>query len=130
MDFLSHQEGVDPERIGLVGASLGSRVALISGVKYKIKALVLISLSGSEAIPGGKSIQQLLEEYGERPILFMTSEKDWGGNGSAAEDNKRYVEWAKGKKYLKIRPGSGHGVDLLKREEDSGFVSSWLAQHL
>ena len=130
IDFLSHQDGIDPERIGLVGTSLGSRVGLVSGVKYKIKALVLISLSGPEAFPGGKSIKQLLEEYGERPILFMTSEKDWGGNYRAAEDNKLYFNWAKGQRELKIWPGSGHGVDILKREEASKFVSSWLEQNL
>jgi dienelactone hydrolase len=130
INFLSHQDGIDPERIGLIGTSLGSRVGLISGSKYKINALVLISLSGSEAFPGGKSIKQLLEEYGERPLLFVTSEKDWGGNGKAAQDNKFYFEWAKGKKELKIWPGSGHGVDILKREEASKFVLSWLGQNL
>jgi dienelactone hydrolase len=131
INSLSHQDGIDPERVGLIGTSLGTRIGLVSGVKYKIKALVLISLSGPEALPGGKSIKQLLEEYGERPILFMTSEKDWGGNGTAAQDNKLYFEWAKGKKELKIWPGSGHGVDLLlKREKISEFVLSWLRQNL
>jgi predicted esterase len=130
IDFLSRQEGIDPERIGLLGTSLGSRVALISGLKYKVKALVLISLSGQEAFPSGDTVKNLLEKYGYRPILFMTSEKDWGGNYKAAEHNKLYFNWAKGKKELKIWPGSGHGLDILKREEASKFVWSWLGQNL
>jgi dienelactone hydrolase len=130
IDFLSRQDGINPERISLLGTSLGSRVGLISGVKYKIKALVLISLSGQEAFPGGKSIRQLLEECGDRPILFMSSEKDWGGNYKAAEDNKLYFNWAKGEKELKIWQGSGHGIDILNRKEATEFVLSWLKTNL
>ena len=130
IDFLSRQEGIDPERIGLIGMSLGSRVGLISGVKYKIKALVLISISGQEAFPGGASIKELLEEYGDRPILFMASEKDWGGNGKAAEHNKLYFDWAKGEKELKIWPGSGHGVDILNRKKATEFLLLWLKNTL
>jgi predicted esterase len=48
LDFLSKQDGVDPNRICILGTSLGSRVALASGVKYKLKALVLVSLSSEE----------------------------------------------------------------------------------
>ena len=130
IDFLSRQEGIDPERIGLICTSLGSRVGLISGVKYKIKALVLISLSGQEAFPGGGSIKNLLEEYGDRAILFMTSEKDWGANGKAAEHNKLYFDWAKGEKELKILPGSGHGIGILNRKKATEFVLSWLKNTL
>lgn len=130
IDFLFGQKGVNPERIALIGTSLGTRVGLISGVKFKVKALVLISLSGQEALPGGKPIKQLLKEYGDRPILFMTSEKDWGGNYKAAEHNKLYFNWAKGQKELKIWSGSGHGVDILKRGEASEFVLSWLKNNL
>lgn len=79
INFLSSKKEVDPERIALIGTSLGSRVAIISGVEYNLKALVLISLSGEEAFPAYKSIKQLLSDYGEKPILFMTATKDWGG---------------------------------------------------
>ena len=131
IDFLANQKGVDPGRIALIGASFGSREALISGVRYKkVKALVLVSLSGKEAIPGGKTVKVLLEEYGTRPILFMTSEGDWGGNYKAAEHNKKYVKWAKGKKELKIWPGSEHGLSIIDNEEASDFVVLWLKSNL
>ena len=131
MHFLSQQNGVDLKRICAIGTSLGSRVALKSGVNYRFKALVLISLSGQEVFaPGSASIQQLLSEYGDKPILFMTSEKDWGNNYKAAQDNKLYINWAKGKSDLKIWPGSGHGVDILKVSEASQFLLSWLRQNV
>jgi dienelactone hydrolase len=128
LDFLS-QRGVDANRIALLGTSYGSRVALHSGVKYKTKALVLVSLSGEEALPG-KAVKELLEEFGERPILFMTSERDWGGNYKAAEHNKLYFEWAKGKKELKIWPSSAHGVDILDIKGASDFTIKWLKENL
>lgn len=130
IDFLSRQDNVDPKRICIIGTSLGSRVALKSGVNYSVKALVLISLSGEEVFPGGTPIQQLLSEYGDRSILFMTSEKDWGNNYRAAEDNKVYLKWFKGKGELKIWPGSGHGVDILNKGEVSEFVLSWVRKNI
>lgn len=128
-DFLTSQKEVDPDRIALLGTSYGSRVALHSGAKYKVKALVLISLSGQEALPG-KSVQELLEEYGDKPILFMTSEKDWGGNYQAAENNRLYFGWAKGKKELKVWPGSAHGVDILDIGKAADFAIMWLKGNL
>jgi dienelactone hydrolase len=128
LDFLS-QRGIDANRIALLGTSYGSRVALHSGVKYKTKALVLVSLSGQEALPG-KAVKELLEEFGEMPILFMTSEKDWGGDYKAAEHNKLYFEWAKGKKELKIWPGSAHGVTILNIKGATDFTIRWLKENL
>ena len=131
INFLSSKKEVDPERIALIGTSLGSRVAIISGVEYDLKALVLISLSGEVAFPDYKPIKLLLSDYGEKPILFMTAKKDWGGNGKAAEHNKLYNEWKKkGKKELKIWSGSGHGVEILKTKESTNFVISWLKNNL
>lgn len=131
IDFLSKRDGVDLKKICIIGTSLGARVALKSAVEYSPKALVLVSLSGKEVFTAGSaSIQQLLSEYGNNPILFMTATKDWGNNYSAAEDNKLYMNWVKGKSELKVWPGSGHGVDILKRREASQFVLSWLRQNI
>lgn len=130
VDFLAEQKGIHSSRIALIGASFGAREALISGVRYEnIKALVLVSLSGEEAIPGGKSVKTLLAEYGNRPVLFVTSEGDWGGDYKAAEHNKQYIKWAKGKKELKIYPGSGHGMSIIN-DKASDFIISWLKNNL
>lgn len=128
--FLASLKEVDPERIALIGTSLGSRVALISGIEYDSKALVLISLSGEIALPGYKPTKELLSDYGKKPILFMTATKDWGGNYKAAEHNKLYYEWAKGEKELKIWPGSDHGIGILRKKEATSFVISWLKNNL
>jgi dienelactone hydrolase len=130
IDFLSSRKEIDPKRIALIGTSLGSRVAIIAGVDYDLKALVLISLSGDEAFPGHKSIKQLLSDYGEKPILFMTAKRDWGGNGKAAEYNAQYYNWKNGKKELKIWPGSGHGVEILGKNDAVEFAANWLKSNL
>ncbi len=100
IDFLVSKKEVNSGKVALLGTSYGSRVALHSGVKYKVKALVLISLSGQEALPG-KAVRELLEEYGDRPILFMSTEKDWGGNYNAAEHNRLYFDLGKREKRIK-----------------------------
>lgn len=130
IDFLSDQASVNSSRIGFIGTSFGSRVALLSGIKYDSEALVLVSLSGEEAFPGGKPVKQLLDQYGDKPILFMTCEKDWGGNYKAAEDNRLYYQWAKGDKDLKIWPGSKHGVEIMKDNEASEYIILWLKSKL
>jgi hypothetical protein len=111
------------------GGSFGSRVAIDAGVEYGIAALVLASLSSEEALPG-KSVRELFEQYGTKPILLLTSEKDWGNNFKAAEDNKRYAGWGKGKRDLKIWAGSDHGPELVETKEGSAFVIEWLKENL
>jgi dienelactone hydrolase len=131
LDFLSKQNGVDLKRICILGTSLGSRIALKSGVQYKPRALILVSLSGEELFPTGKIfIKELLSEFGDKPILFMSSVKDWGNNFRAAENNKLYMGWVKGKCDLKIWPGSEHGIDILNISEAEQLVLSWLKQNL
>lgn len=131
LDFLSKQNNVDPKRICILGTSLGSRVALQSGVQYGLKALVLVSLSGEELFTTRKTpIKELLLEYGDKPILFMSAIKDWGNNFRAPEDNKQYMNWVKGKCELKIWPISGHGVEILNFNEAEAFVLAWLKQNI
>jgi dienelactone hydrolase len=129
IDYVAQKKEIDPARIALLGTSYGSRVAIHGGVHYKATALVLVSLSGKEALPG-RTVRQLLEDYDDRPILFMTSEKDWGNNFRAAEDNKTYIGWGKGKRDLKIWPGSAHGADIVEGKEPSAFLIEWLKRNL
>jgi dienelactone hydrolase len=130
IDFLSSKNEIDSGRIALIGTSLGSRIALISGVEHNLNALVLISLSGEKILPDYKPIKQFLSDYGEKPILFMTAKKDWGGNKKAAEHNKLYYKFKTGAKELKIWIGSGHGIDILKTKESTEFVATWLKSNL
>lgn len=130
LHFMSKQEWVNSERICLIGTSLGSRIALVAGSKYKVNGLVLVSLSGEEALPGGKPIKSLLKDYGEHPILFITAEQDWGGDYKAPANNKQYFEWASRPKQLKIWPGAGHGAELIEPQERLEFLIQWLREQM
>ena len=129
LDYVAQKKDVDPTRIAVLGTSYGSRVAIHAGVQYKVAALVLVSLSGDEALPG-KAVRQLLEEYESKPVLLMTTEKDWGNKFRAAEDNKTYAGWGKGKRELKIWPDSAHGVEIVEDKDPSAFVIEWLKANL
>lgn len=130
MEFVKSKSEIDQNRICLIGTSLGSRVVIAGGRKYNVSAMILVSLSGEEAWPGGGNIKDLLEQYGARPILFISAERDWGGNYKAAEFNRKYFNWAKEKKDLKIWEGQGHGVDLLKSDQNIQYVIEWLKTNL
>ena len=91
---------------------------------------MLVSLSGEEALPGGKPIKALLKDYGEHPILFIAAEKDWGGDYKAAAHNRQYFEWANSPKQLKIWPGAGHGVELIEPQERLEFLIRWLREQM
>ncbi|HSA61253.1 MAG TPA: dienelactone hydrolase family protein [Nitrospiraceae bacterium] len=129
LHYLAQKKDVDSTRIALLGTSYGSRVAIHAGVQYNVAALVLVSLSGEEALPGSP-VRQLLEEYDRKPVLLMTAEKDWGNNFKATQDNKTYVGWGKGKRDLKIWPGSAHGPDIVEDKDPSAFVTEWLKANL
>ena len=102
IELLGSQKEDNSDRIGLLGESYGSGLALHAGVRYKVKALVLISLSchdeSCRALKDREPIQELLNEFGSRPILFMTTEKDWVGNYKAAEQNRLFSSGLKGQR--------------------------------
>jgi dienelactone hydrolase len=129
LDYVAQKKGVDSTRLALLGTSYGARVAIHAGVQYKAAALILVSLSGDEALPG-TPVRHLLEEYDGKPILFMTTEKDWGNNFKAAQDNRTYVHWGKGKRGLKIWSGSAHGPDIVEDKDASAFLIEWLKGNL
>jgi pimeloyl-ACP methyl ester carboxylesterase len=129
LDYIAEKKEIDQTRVVLLGGSYGSRVAIHAGVEYGVAALVLVSLSSEEALPG-KSVRELLEQYAAKPVLLMTSEKDWGNNFTAAADNRRYAAWGVGKRDLKIWTGSAHGPDIAERKEGAAFVIEWLKGNL
>ncbi len=130
IEYARQKKEIDPKRIALLGTSFGSRVALHAGIEHGVASLVLVSLSGSNPLPRDKGAQQLLEEYGDKPILFQVSEKDWGNDYKAAEDNKKYAGWGKGKRDLKVWKGSDHGADIVEDKEPSIFTIEWLKSNL
>jgi dienelactone hydrolase len=106
-DFLTKQKNVDAARIGIVGASYGSSLAMIYGAENKqVKAVALLS-PGLNYF-GNLPTMPAVKSYGNRPLLLV-----------AAEDDKESAETVKKLKAIsdkyetQIYPKGGHGTGIF-----------------
>jgi pimeloyl-ACP methyl ester carboxylesterase len=110
--WLGAQEGVDADRLALVGASIGANLALVEAARDEtVGSLALLS-------PGFDyfrvRIQGLIEEYGERPALLVASEED----AYSAETVRALAASAPGEAELIMLTSAGHGTAMLERDPE------------
>lgn len=107
--FLAKQKNVDAARVGIVGASYGSSLAMIYAAENKsVKAAALLS-PGLNYF-GNLPIEDALKNYGDRPLLMIAAEDD---KESADAVRKLKSENANGKYETKIYEKGGHGTALF-----------------
>jgi dienelactone hydrolase len=106
-NFLKQQKNVDAARVGIVGASYGSSLALIYAAENKqVKAVALLS-PGINYF-GNMPTEPAAKMFGDRPLLLV-----------AADDDKESAETVKmlkriNDKYeMQIYPKGGHGTNLF-----------------
>ncbi len=108
-DFLAKQKNVDAARIGIVGASYGSSLALIYGSENKqVKAVALLS-PGLNYF-GNMPTEPSIKNYGDRPILLVAADDD---AESADSVKKLKASGANDKYEVKIYPKGGHGTGIF-----------------
>lgn len=107
--FLSEQKNIDKARIGIVGASYGSSLAIIqAGEDTSIKAVALLS-PGTNYF-GNLAIEPAIQKYGARAVLIVAAEDDQ----ESAEAARRLDKLAGGDKHqLQIYERGGHGTGIL-----------------
>ena len=108
-DFLAKQNNVDTAKMGIVGASYGSSLALIYAAKNKnVKAVALLS-------PGINYFDNLptmpaIKSYGDRPLLLVAAEDD----KESADAVRKLKETSEGEKYeAKVFEKGGHGTNIF-----------------
>lgn len=108
-NFLKQQKNVDAPRIGIVGASYGSSLAIIYGAENKqVKAVALLS-PGLNYF-GNLPIEDSVKNYGEHPLLLIASEDD----KDSAETVKKLKSSVSNDKYeMQIYPKGGHGTGIF-----------------
>ncbi len=108
-DFLAKQKNVDAARIGIIGASYGSSLAMIYGAENpKVKAVVLLSpglnyFGNMPTIPAVKS-------YGMRSLLLVAADDD---KESADSVRKLKESNANQNCEVKIYERGGHGTGIF-----------------
>ena len=107
-DFLAKQKNVDAARIGIVGASYGSSLALIYAARNpKVKAVALLSpgINYFDNLP----TEPAIKSYGMRPILLVAAEDD-----KESAEAVRKLNEADAKSEMKVYEKGGHGTAIFE----------------
>ena len=127
-DFLEDNKGVDPDRVAIIGASIGANLAIMYASGDK-RVRTVISLSPGTNYRGLKPAA-FLEEYGRRPLYLVASRKDKYSFESSLE--LKELASKADPVSLRLFDGKLHGTQLLDQME--GFadtlVSGWLLNYL
>jgi dienelactone hydrolase len=108
-EFLAKQKNVDANRMGIVGASYGSSLAIIYAAENpKVKAVALLSpgINYFDNLP----TEPAIKSYGNRHLLFVAAEDD---KESAYAVRKLKSENPNDKYETKIYEKGGHGTALF-----------------
>jgi len=107
--FLGEQRAVDKNKIGIVGASYSSSLAIIYAAENSaIKAVALLS-PGTNYF-GNLPTEPAIAKYGTRPLLIVAAEDDQ----DSANDSRRLDKLAAGDKHeLRIYKRGGHGTGIF-----------------
>jgi len=114
---------VDADRSGIVGASIGANLALITGANNSNVATVIALSPGQDYYgvqPAGR-----LGSFGQRGVLFVASQDD-----VYAYDSVRQLAplVPKGETYYFAK--AGHGTDMFSMPTLAPLLFSWLEDHL
>jgi len=121
--YLTKQQNVDPKRVGIVGASYGSSLAIIYAADHPSVAAVALLSPGTNYF-GNMQTEPAVKKYGERP-LFMTAAED----DKESADTVRSLASADAKATQKIYSSGGHGTALFQvgvADELEKFLSASL----
>ena len=107
-DWLQANPGVDPSRVGILGASIGANLALVQASSYPVNVAAAALLS-----PGldyfRVEIEGLAKEAQGVPLFLAASEND----GYSAETVRILAEEAPGNNTLSVFDGASHGTDMF-----------------
>jgi len=127
IDLLSKQKNVDPAKIGIVGASYGSSLAILYAADQpKIAAVALLS-PGINYF-GNMPTEPAVSKYGVRPLLMFAADDD---KESADAVNKLKTIGAGVKIEADVFPSGGHGTALFKsRPESMDIIEAFFIKSL
>ncbi len=124
-EYFAGLESVNEGRTAVVGASIGSNLALRVGANEPaIKTVVLLS-------PGldyrRVTTDDAIELYGSRPLLIVASQEDQ----YAADSSRTLAEMAQGEAVLQMYDGAGHGTAMFAAQPDlTNLILDWLKRYV
>lgn len=126
--YLAQQPGVDADRVGIIGASIGANLALLYAADdRRIRTVVALS-------PGlnYRGLQPLNAMAGldKRPLFLIASKSDKPSADACTALQQAAVKEAPVS--VRLFDGTAHGTDLLSANSglDQTIVSGWLLNYL
>lgn len=129
VDWLLAQPGVDPHRIGIVGASIGGNIVLrYAVVNNELAAIVALS-------PGlvyrGVRTDDVIGKIANRPLRLLVAQNDAFAFESCTRlmDIRKGLEEKSDQTEMKACAGNAHGTDLVRRVDGlAEWLADWLKQ--
>jgi len=123
VDFIRYRPEIDPDRVVIMGASIGANIAInYAAQDPKVAGVALLS-------PGldyrGVKTEKVVKQYGNRPLFIAASSED----AYAAESARKLDSLARGPHQLLILDNQGHGTQMLGK--DNGLekaIFQWLTE--
>ncbi|HVO70083.1 MAG TPA: alpha/beta fold hydrolase [Aggregatilineaceae bacterium] len=123
LEWLRAQPGVDPERVSIIGSSIGSNLAL-RGMADDARVVTAVAIS-----PGldyfGVTTQDAIQAIGQRPVFLVTAQRDM----QSAAGVKTLATVVQGDALVRIYPGNAHGISLFSQGDFIPMIVSWLDTH-
>lgn len=124
LDWLRAQEGIDPARLNVVGASIGANLAL-RGMANDPALITAVALS-----PGldyyGVTTEDALSVIGKRPVYLVTGQ----GDRSSAESVRALAGQLTGEGLVRFYDTFAHGTALLPEQDTlAPSIIHWLEWH-
>lgn len=121
LDWLRTQDGVDPARVSLVGASIGSNLAL-RGMANDPAVVTAVALS-----PGldyqGVTTQDALQALDDRPVMLAAGQ----GDAYSALTIKQLTQDVGGEALTRLYDSRAHGTQMLGTQPDLvDLIVAWL----
>lgn len=126
LDWLRQQEGVNNEQIAIIGASIGSNLALI-GCANDAGCVTAIALSPGLDYRDVQPESAVVEGLADRSALLVASHQD----RYSADSVRTMFGSATGNISARLYAGNAHGTNLFNNELDSvsHMIVSWLDEH-
>jgi dienelactone hydrolase len=128
MTWLRGQKGVDPERQGIIGASIGANLGILYAAQDR-KVRTVVCLSPGLDYKGLKPLPAL-KAYDKRPLYLLAAigDKDSYSACEALRDAALLAKPAS----LRAFTGSDHGTNLLRAHPglDKTITTGWLLNYL
>lgn len=122
LTFLAGQPGVAPERLGIVGVSLGGALALsTAAADRRVKAVVEYSGPVPDDVSDGAKLPPTLVLHGEADRIVPSSH---------ARRLERILQAAETPHEVQLYPGQGHVLSGGAQFDAASRVSGFLARHL